>query len=148
VTWTYDGDPAAKDRDEVRYLAGCHDTNEQLVSDDEIAYAIANEYNNTGAAARVCEAFRALFSREVDTRAGPSGELQLALSQKAKAFGERAHELRKLAVAYATPICGGISIDDKADQVDDTDRVRPFFKRDMFLSEDEGEQRTETWQED
>lgn len=148
MVWNYDGDPADNDRDEVRYLVGDTDTNEQLVNDAEIAYAIASEYNNTGAAARVCEALAALFSREVTTRAGASGELRLDLQQKAEAYAARALGLRKSAMAYATPICGGISIDDKDDQVDDTDRVRPFFKRDMFLGEEEGEQRTETWQED
>ena len=148
MTWNYDGDPADNERDEVRYLAGDTDTNEQLKTDEEIAYAIAEEANIKGAAANICEAIAAMFSREVSTKAGASGELRLDLQQKAEAYAARALGLRKAAMAYATPICGGISIDDKDDQVDDTDRVKPFFKRDMFLGEEEGEQRTETWQEE
>jgi len=146
MVWSYSGDPSASDLDEVRYLSGDIDTNEQLVSDAEVAYSITKEYNNAGAAACVCEALAALYSREVTSRVGAGGEFTLDLQQKAEAFRLRAKELRQASFSYATPICGGISIDDKNDQLDDTDRVRPFFKRDMF-SDGGVEERTETWQE-
>lgn len=133
MAWTYSGNPADSDLDEVRYLAGDINIDEQLANDAEIAYAIAKEGNNTGAAARVCEALAALFSREVAIRAGATGELRLELQQKAEAFTARALGLRRAAKAYAAPVCGGISVSDKDNLTADTDRVRPFFKRDMFV---------------
>ena len=38
MTWTYSGDPATNARDSIRFLVGDTDTNDQLVSDEEIAW--------------------------------------------------------------------------------------------------------------
>lgn len=40
MTWTYGGDPAALPRDEVRWRVGDIDKDEQLTSDEEIAFAL------------------------------------------------------------------------------------------------------------
>ena len=65
MTWTYGGDPSANDRDEVRFLIQDTNTNDQLLSDEEIAYLLA-EYtaSNLLAAARACEVIATKFARD------------------------------------------------------------------------------------
>ena len=41
MTWTYSGDPSTTSRDAVRYRSGLTDKDDQLVSDEEIAYVLA-----------------------------------------------------------------------------------------------------------
>lgn len=130
MAWTYSGDPAGSNRDEVRFLCGDTDTNDQLVNDAEIAWAITEEGNNQAAAANICEHLASKFARKVDKTVGPT---KLLMSQKSTAFAERANELRgRVAVIGATPYAGGISIADKQTYEDDTDRVEPFFGRRQF----------------
>ena len=129
---SYSGDPSASDLDEVRFLSGDTDTDEELATDNEINYCIAEAYNNVGAAVLVCEYIAAKYSREVDARVGAAGELNLKLSQISEQYSLRAQDLKKRLVQYASPWAGSISIDDKQSQEDDTDRVEPMFKRDQF----------------
>jgi hypothetical protein len=53
MTWTYGGDPSANNRDEVRFLIGDVDSTQPLLTDEEIAYAIA-ELNSNYATAAFC----------------------------------------------------------------------------------------------
>lgn len=132
MTWSYSGGPSASNLDEVRWRAGLTDTSEQLVTDEEINFCISQEDNNVAAAAGACEGAAAKLAREVDLRAGARGELSLKLSQAAEALKRRALELRKKSNSYAKPWSAAISRDEKDDQLDDSDRVTPFFKRKQF----------------
>jgi len=38
MTWTYSGDPGASDLDEIRFLIQDTDTNDQLLTDEELTY--------------------------------------------------------------------------------------------------------------
>ncbi len=125
MTWTYGGDPSANERDEVRWLAGDTDTNDQLVTDEEIAYALTKQPTPTLAAAVVCDAIAAKFAREADRRVG---DVSLSASQKAKAYRERAADLRADAAVLALPSFGGLSIADKETLDADTDAVQPSFR--------------------
>ena len=125
MTWTYDGDPSANERDEVRWLVGDTDTTDQLVTDEEIAYALAKCATPTLAAAAVCDAISAKFSREADRRVG---DVSLSASQKAKAYKTLADDLRSDAGVLALPTFGGISIAAKETIDEDTDSVQPSFR--------------------
>ena len=129
MTWTYSGDPASSDRDEVRFLVGDTDTNDQLVTDEEIAYAVANEGNNYLAAAEICRAIAAKFAKLVDKSVG---DLRIAYNQRQQAY----KDLMKMLTtrgnrSAATPYAGGISISDKDTVEDNTDRVQPGIKRNL-----------------
>lgn len=129
MTWTYGGDPSANDRDEVRFLVGDTDSDHQLVTDEEIAYAVAQEANNRAAAARVARALAAKFSRLVDYAVG---DLKYSYSQRVRQLRELATELTTdSGMASARPYCGGISVDDKDTVEQDTDRVEPAFSKGM-----------------
>ena len=129
MTWTYDGDPSANDRDEVRFLSGDTDTTDQLVTDAEIAYAIDQESNNLLAAAKIAKAIMAKFARLVDKSVG---DLKLSYSQRLTAYKELIDQLTERGTESAgTPYSGGISITDKNNREEDTDRVDPSFRRDL-----------------
>ena len=132
MTFTYTDDPANNDRDAVRLLSGDTDSSEFFLSDAEVDYAISKESNITAAAARACEMIAAKMAREVALRAGASGELRLELQQIFEAYTQRAKELRREAIANAVPYAASISTSEKNDQLDDSDRVSPFFKRNQF----------------
>ena len=40
MTWTYSGNPSSTERDAVRFLVGDTDTNDQLLSNEEIDYLV------------------------------------------------------------------------------------------------------------
>jgi hypothetical protein len=128
MTWTYGGDPSANDRDEVRFLVGDIDTNDQLVSDEEIAYAVAEGGSNYIAAAIVSETIAAQFARDVDFRNGPAQEWA---SQRYEHFSRKATDLRKRGGALVKPRFGGQSLADKRSLGDDSDVPQPYFSRGM-----------------
>lgn len=128
MTWTYGGDPSANDRDEVRFLCGDTDTSDQLVTDEEIAYAIADAGSNYLAAAVICEALAAEFARDVDTTNGPASEKE---SQRYQQYKDRAYALKAKANALVKPVFGGQSISDKNTLGSDSDVPQPYFRRGM-----------------
>lgn len=113
MSWTYSGDPSSSDIDEVRYLVGDTDTNEQLVSDEEINYALATWLPIYGTkqwvAAAVAEQLAGQFAREVSYSADG---VSISLGDLASKFVERAAQLRAQhhsLLVGAVPDVGGIS---------------------------------------
>jgi len=145
VTWSYDNDPENDDGDAVRLECGDTNTDEQLLSDEEIDYCIAKEANVTSAAARACDLIAAELSREVTMRAGAGGEFQVRMEQAVAHYRQKAADLRARAVLYATPYAGGISISDKDAEEERTDRVKPAFSRDQFKNVATSQGVTEDW---
>lgn len=125
MSWSYSGNPAASDLDEVRFLIGDTDTTDQLVSNEEIAWAIANNAGTILAAATLCEALSAKFAREVDKSIG---SLSVSAASRSGHFASRAASLRVQSVALCEVFVGGLSISDKAALDADADAVQPFFR--------------------
>lgn len=132
MAWTYSGDPSNSDLDEVRYLSGDIDEDEQLASNAEVTYCISETGNKFTAAALVCDGIAAKLAREVTITAGAGGELKLRLEQMSEAFAKRAIVLRARAAIDATPYAASVSTARKEVQEDDDDRVKPIFERDQF----------------
>lgn len=133
-TWFYSGDPSSSNRDWVRWRIGDVNATDQLVSDQEIAAAVTEYGSKQMAAARVCEAIAAEFSREADvTLADGSGASRSrSLSQKASAYMKLARDIaRGVTASIAAPFVGGISIANKDTYDTDSDRVDPAFTRGM-----------------
>lgn len=113
MTWIYSGDPSSSDKDEVRYLVGDTDVNDQLVSDEEIDYALATWLPVYGTkqwvAAAVADQIAGRFARETSYSAdGVSinlGELQHKFAERAIALRAAHHSL----LVGGTPDVGGIS---------------------------------------
>ncbi|HLT92462.1 MAG TPA: hypothetical protein VKZ85_16125 [Woeseiaceae bacterium] len=130
MTWSYSGDPGLSAKDEVRFLVGDTDPGEQLVTDEEIEYALAEEGSARAAAVVVCESIHASLAKEVDKAAGA---VRVSLSQKAEHYADLCERLRRrLAIASgAGAYAGGISRADKQAQRSNPDRVQPAFRRGM-----------------
>ena len=124
MTWTYSGNPSGTNRDAIRFLIGDTDNTDQLTSDEEIAYALAEEGSVYIAAARVCRSLAAKYARSPDQSIG---DLSISYSQRYKQFTELANKLEASA-RVGIPYAGGISQADKDAVTSDTDRIQPAIK--------------------
>lgn len=141
MTWTYSGDPATSARDSIRFLVGDTDTNDQLISDEEIAWTneqVAGSATATTdlytAAYRVMVAIASKFSRLANQS---MGDMRVDLAQKADNARTQAEQLRQLAQREnltPVPYAGGISVADKNVDRADSDRVGPFFTTGQFAN--------------
>lgn len=145
MTWTYSGDPATNARDSIRFLTGDTDTNDQLINDEEIAW-VNNQVTGSDSATtalyevayRVMLAIASKFSRLADQSVG---ELSVSMSQKAEAAREQAAQLKVLALregSVPTPYLGGMSVSDKEIDDENSDMVRPSFRRGQFIDRRDG----------
>jgi len=107
---------------------GDTDTTDQLVTDEEIAWALDENSNVYFAAAIIAESISAKFARHADK---DIGDLAIKYSQRSTAYAAIAARLRIRAAAtgISAVYAGGISVNDKATNEDDTDRVKPTFRR-------------------
>jgi hypothetical protein len=125
--WSYSGDPANSDRDQVRFLFGDTDTTDQLLTDAEVDFTVAEHPDNLFLAAAACA--DAVASRKTRLANKSVGDLSLTYSQVAQQFKTLAAQLRtRAAMAGTSPYAGGISIADKDAVGTDSDRVVPAFK--------------------
>lgn len=126
MTWTYNlAALSSTPLFQVRFLIGDTDTTRQLVQDEEILYVLTTYTDPRAAAAVICEAIAAKLSQEADARAG---DLSESSSQKAKAFADRAKELRSQLSTTALPVFGGIRFSQKEPLDEDSDLVPPSFR--------------------
>lgn len=141
MTWTYSGNPADSARDSVRFLVGDTDTNDQLITDEEIAWTnqqVTGSATSTDdlytTAYRVMLAIASKFSRLADQAIGT---MRVNLSQKADNARTQAEQIRLLAGRenlVPVPYAGGISVADKAADRADPDNVGPFFTSGQFAN--------------
>ena len=149
-TWSYTGNPGARAIDAIRFLIGDTDSNDQLLSDEEISWINAEASGTpTGlnaiydAAYRACLAVAASLSRLADKSIG---DLSVQLSQKAAGYRATATEMKTLAFRKGlvpTPYAGGISISDKDIDDEDSDSVRPYFRTGQFENFRDGGQQSD-----
>lgn len=108
MSWTYSGNPASSDTDRLRFELGDVNSADPLLSDEEIAYCLAQESTFMGALARAAEAVAQRFAREATTQVGSLG---LQLSERAKVWGERAKEYRRRVTSAAVPSLAAVPSD-------------------------------------
>lgn len=138
MTWSY-SDPSQSDKDAVRFEIQDTNSNAQLLSDEEINWAILSETTLTAgtpttlstgdlyrSAARCMEVLERLFAAQADTAIG---SLHVTYSKQAASYAQRAAELRARAIGMNAPYVGGLSKqEDKSDE-SNFDLVQPFFRR-------------------
>jgi hypothetical protein len=83
MTWSYSGDPGASTRDEIRFLIQDTDTNDQLLSDEEIDYLISVWTDPYAAAVAAVTALIAQASRSLE-ESKKVGDLSLSLKSGAR----------------------------------------------------------------
>jgi hypothetical protein len=128
VTWTYGGSPSTSTRDAVRFLSGQNSSaDDQLVSDGEITYALAQRSSNVyGAAQTVCEVLAAKYASKASEKG--IGQLSIVYGDRSRAFADKAKALgMQLIRQGVSPYVGGISEADKETDQNDTDLVQPSF---------------------
>jgi len=130
MTWTYTNSPATVPVDEVRFLIGDIDTNDQQITDEGINYALGkNSDNALRAAAFCCRILASTFAREVDTQIDT---IRISNSQKQSAYLKLAITLEEQAKkqgasAYGIPWVGGIDAQEVDDVRRDPNRVPSSF---------------------
>lgn len=126
MTWTYSSTDLSTSLAQVRLLIGDTDTNDQQMTDEEIAFYTSNAAGVYYAAAGACEALAAQYARRADKTVG---QTSVAASQRQKHYHDLAASLRHRALTATTlvPYAGGISDTDKTAVEQDTDRVKPQF---------------------
>lgn len=90
MTWSYSGNPSNSTGDAVRFLVGDTDTTDQLISNEEIAYFVA-EFNNARRSAS--EAARAIAAKYARLMSRSIGGLSADFSAKYRQYLELADNL-------------------------------------------------------
>jgi hypothetical protein len=124
-TWSYSADPAASDKDAVRFLIRDVDESDQLYSDQEIDYALAAEGSKWRAAAMLCDQL-ATAGDLVDKQIG---DLRLSGSQRAAQYKRLAARFRYRSSMSSGVYAGGISHADKEKYEANSDVNQPAFYR-------------------
>ena len=122
--WSYSGDPNHSPKDQVRFLIGDTDENDQLLRDAEINYFLT-QYNNVAinAAVQCLEAIMAKFSRMVNETVGG---VKIDFTDKIKNMNfMKVALIQRIATTTATPYAGGISISDMIQVAQNSDRPCP-----------------------
>ena len=105
MAFSYSGNPADSDKDAVRFLIGDTDSNDPLVTDEEIAWQLGQRVRVHLAASSCCVAIAAKFSRKADRSVG---NLRASFSQQADAYRTLAQDLEAQAAdtAVLQPFAG------------------------------------------
>jgi hypothetical protein len=131
VTWSY-SDPGASPKDAVRFLVGDTDSDDELISDEEIEHALTLWENPYRAAAYVCEALAAKFAREVSHAGEGLSFSGSDLHKHYLALADRMLVLAKRAGAKgAKPYVGGISWNERELDDADSDLIKTAFRSHM-----------------
>lgn len=116
---------------QVRRIVGDVLAGDQQLQDQEITWHINSFTNVYLAAAQCCRDIASQFSRKVDT---VQGELRTLYSNQARSYASRAIEYQQFGMSRggALPYSGAVSIQDKINQTENTDRVPPDFNKAQF----------------
>jgi len=134
MTWSYQ-DTMPRDIDKVRFYVGDTDVNDQLLSDQEITFALSEAGGNVRRAASLCATRKAAeFSKLTDLK---EGQLSISYSQRSKQMLTIAEAIIDTSVTLdpAIPFAGAVFIADKQSVEGDTTLVEPSFGVDMLDSE-------------
>jgi hypothetical protein len=123
---TYSGDPAASDRDRVRFEVGDTNCTAPILSDAEIDALLTQESGALLAASEAARKIAAKYAIRVDCSIGSTRK---AWSQQFRHYTELAKALRaKGARGSVLPYVGGLSEEEKRSDALDTDLVQPAFE--------------------
>ena len=131
-TWSYSGNPATDEKDAVRFLIGDVDTRRQLISDEEILWAITDANNRYGAAATCC---RLLGSESAASGTVTVGDMSEGGGRDAAGWMDLAAVYDRKAVLVGsppTPYFGGESMTRRDTVAGESDRRPPTFAPGQF----------------
>jgi hypothetical protein len=127
MTWSYSGDPSDSSKDAVRFLVGDTNTDDQLVSNEEIDYLIALHGTVNRTASEAARAIAAKFARYMSRSIGG---LQADFSAKHRQYLALADSLiSKEETAPVAPFISGYKKDAKDLREEDTNRELIFGRK-------------------
>ncbi len=129
MTWSYSGNPSSSPKDEVRYLLQDTDTDNQLMSDEELAYLIARWGSPYMAAYYAALTLSMRYAAQVDTSVDRVSE---SASQRSAAYRAIAEAMLVAAQTDCLPSIGGRKLDEKQALADDPNAVQPEIRKDQF----------------
>jgi hypothetical protein len=125
----------------VRFLIGDTDSTDYAITNDNIAFALAQAGNDVYLAASICaRALAAKYANLVDTR---FESVSSNYSQLQDNYNQLAMRLERQSKKFAAnglgiPLAGGISISEIDSVESDTDRVPSKFRRDQYANPPRG----------
>jgi len=131
MAWTYN--PALLSTSplmQLRLEIGDTDSTDQLLADEEIAYAITVEATLNGTQARCCDIIARKFARLTSNTLGPS---KIEAQQKYEHYRREATRLRKMDIMLNAPFVSGTTWSEEA--VPDSDVKPKVFGIDMMNAE-------------
>ena len=138
MAWSY-GDPRTSTKDAVRFEVQDTNPQAQLLTDEEVLFALTVEGVNSPegstqsevleAAAHCMEALSRRFAALADRQ---SGTLKIGSTKHAEVYAERAAELRLRAQELHAPYAGGISRSEKQAQAQNPNREGSMFRLRQF----------------
>lgn len=126
MSFSYSGDPAASDKDAVRFLIRDTVASTKEFEDEEIAYMLTLKGDVRSAAVLALKTLAAKYATAVDKAVG---DLRLSLSQKYDHYLSLIKQYEGEAMLVAVPFAGGISVSSKETYENDSDRVKPRFTK-------------------
>jgi hypothetical protein len=101
MTWSYSGNPASSTRDAVRFLISDTDTNDQLLSNEEIDYTISSSGSLYQAAHDCAYAIASSFARLASSKS--VGDLSISYNDRAASFYQVADRMLDLQAKRQPP---------------------------------------------
>lgn len=129
MTWTYSGNPAASDKDAVRFFTQDTDSGDQLLSDEELTYLLNLAGNTISAAISASHAISVKFAKMADQTVG---SISASYSRRAEVYAKMAKEIPDIYGSAPGIVVTGISVSENLAQEADSDLVRPLFKTGDF----------------
>ena len=127
MAWSYSGNPSSSERDAVRFLVGDTDTNDQLLSNEEIDYLTTQHGSVHRIASESARAIAAKFARLMNRSIGG---LSADFSAKYRQYLELADNLlEKDEIAPVSPFISGFGRSAKEAVELDTDRESTFGRK-------------------
>lgn len=133
MPWTYNAGALDQPLNAVRLMIGDTNTSDQQLQDEEIlSFIAASGGNVASAAASAAKALAFKYARSVDKWVG---DLKILASQRHRAYSDLYDKLLAVAgggsASLAVPSAGGIRYSQKEAIREDSDLVRPSFRRGM-----------------
>lgn len=139
MSWSYNSADLGTTTDSgrlnsVRLLIGDTDTNNQIMQNEEIVFALAQTTNNVYyAGSWACHMIASKYSRLVDLKLEGSSSRYSELAKQYITMSDHLNDLGKRTNGRSLGVsAGGISITDMQVAQDDTDRVDPAFRTQQF----------------
>jgi len=102
MTWSYTGNPADSMKDAVRFLINDTDTNDQLLSNEEIQWCISQAGDSVYQSAHdACYAIASHFSRMATSKS--VGDMSITYTNRAQSYFDLANELLELGARRNPP---------------------------------------------